>query len=436
MARSGGEGLLSSDGDAAWSGRYRQTGASALYLHVPFCVSKCAYCDFPSWATRHGDPLMASYVETLEGQLSELRDLGLLSDVGCAYLGGGTPSLLGADLLGRLVACVWESCPDVEEFSCAANPESLSDQVLDALVASGASRVSVGVQSLCDAELRELGRVHTADQALDRLRAALGRGLDVSADLMCAIPLQTDQSWLESLDGLVRTGIGHVSVYPLTIEEGTALDRRVGDEDLAWNDPDVQASRMGMAERVLGEAGFSRYEVASYAMPGKACRHNQTYWTGQPYLGLGTGASGMLTTLGYVALGEICNQLPPAPAGTERVRLSVTSSRQEIACGRGLRDLAFDLEFLTWRQALAEDLMLGARLSAGVDAGLLALAGDAFGPALDACLGEVEGRGLARMTEEGRLAPTEKGWLLGNELYGLLWGLASDDGEVKSGRSL
>lgn len=410
-----------------WAERYHRRGVDALYLHVPFCESTCAYCDFASWTTPAGDPLMGAYAQALQAQLVGLGELGLMDDVRAAYIGGGTPSWLGADALGSLVTCVRECCPALVELSVEANPDSLSDEVLASLVRAGATRVSVGVQSLDDRELRALGRIHTARQAHERVGAAVATGLDVSCDLMCAIPHQTDESWRESLEGVLGLGVGHVSVYPLAIEEGTALARRVGAGEPVWNDPSVQASRMGQASRVLSAAGLARYEVASYARPRRACAHNRTYWTGRPYLGLGTSAASMLTREGYEVLRVRCPQLPDVPVGAVRARLTVTTGRREIALHGARAALAFDVEFLSEGQACAEDLMLGARLSSGMAPALVRAAEEAFGAAWANVRGMALGRGLVRVASDGALVPTEAGWLLGNELYGLMWGLADGD---------
>jgi len=415
-----------------WALRYGLVGPRALYLHLPFCVSKCAYCDFPSWATRRGDPLMAGYARALARQVEALSRKGLLAACETAYLGGGTPSLLGPDALPPLVEKVASCSGLMGELTFEANPESLAEGLAAGAREAGATRVSLGVQSLDDGELACLGRAHDAREARRAVGLALSSGLSTSLDLMCAIPRQTDESWGRTLSAAVDLGVGHVSVYPLQIEEGTALERRLGDSDPAWNDPDVQADRMSQAERALTAAGLSRYEVASYARPGRACRHNLAYWQGLPYLGLGTGAASMVTRGGYRALRDLCPRLPGLARQTARVRLRVLAGRSEVASGAtmpdgGLSDLDFEVEELTFRQALAEDLMLGARLAAGVDAGLLALSGQAFGDALSACLEEVQERGLALQATDGNLRPTERGWLLGNELYGALWGLASED---------
>lgn len=406
-----------------WETRLARVSAYALYLHIPFCAQKCAYCDFASSATRRNDPLMVAYAGALGRQVEEAQELGLLEGLETAYVGGGTPSLLGADTLVALVGRVSSLVPS--ELSCEANPDSLSDEVLGALVDGGATRVSIGVQSLADGELALLGRLHDAATAKDRVRAAVASGLDVSCDLMCATPGQTDASWAHTLNEFLMLGARHVSVYPLMIEEGTPFDARYGDEDCAWNSDEVQAGRMQKAQELLEGKGFNRYEVASYAFDKKTCKHNIAYWTAQPYLGLGTKASSMLTLECYLRVQGSCPNLPQAPAGTSRVRLTVMNSAQEIADAPGLRNLRFSAEFLTPAQAAAEDLMLGARLSRGLDPGLVEHARVLL-PELDDCLSNLVRDGFLATVGE-RYVPTQQGWLLGNELYGRLWDLAPGD---------
>ena len=408
-----------------WEARLHEPSASALYLHIPFCVRKCAYCDFSSCAIAREDPLMDAYRAALELQLREVEAVGLLEGCETAYVGGGTPTMLGTGL-GELVGRIRDVAP-VTELTCEANPDSLSDEVIDAVRTAGATRLSVGVQSLDDGELGLLGRIHTASEARGRVKAAVSSGLSVSCDLMCAIPGQTRASWNRTLSEAVSLGVGHVSVYPLMIEEGTALAARVGDDTPAWNDEDVEAERMVQAQSVLEGAGFSRYEVASYARQGEECRHNIAYWTGRTYLGLGTSAASMFSVEAYSRLLEICPQLPPIPEGCLRVRLTCTSSPRSIALGPELKKMSYDLEFLTIKQALAEDLMLGARLSFGLSEALVASSRRSIGREVDVT--------LRRLVDEGfldeSLAPTRQGWLLGNELYGRLWELGGT-GNVRS----
>lgn len=407
--------------ELAWTDRRHAPGADALYLHLPFCVSKCAYCDFASWETARGDPTMVSYAASLAALVDEVVGLGLLGECGTAYLGGGTPTLLGPDLVGLVGQLSSEL--SLFELSCEANPESLSAPLARDLAAAGATRVSVGVQSLDDTELAALGRAHDAHAALLALDAAMSAGLDVSCDLMCATPLQTDGTWARTLAAVTACGLGHVSVYPLGIEEGTPLSRRLGGEGPAWNSEDVQAERMLAAERALGGAGLARYEVASYARRGRACRHNVAYWTGRPYLGLGTGASSMLAPEGYLRLSEASLRLPALPEGCVRVRLTCTSSVRQVIEAGGLAGLGFDLEFLDGRQAAAEDLMLSSRLAHGLAPTLVRRASEDLGDGeLRSVLGSLQADGLL----DGRLSPTRRGWLLGNELYGRLWDLAGD----------
>ena len=420
-------GSLDRELGVAWLSRLHQDCAQALYVHLPFCVRKCAYCDFASWETSKGEPLIEQYVRALEERVTEASEVGLLPRCTTAYVGGGTPTMLGASLLGGLVRTLRGACPDLSELTCEANPDSLSDEVLEALRDAGATRLSIGVQSLVDEELEALGRLHDAAAAVDRVSAAVSGGLDVSADLMCATPRQTKASWQHTLEAVLSLGVGHVSVYPLQIEDGTPLARMVGEEDPLWNAPEVQASRMDQARGVLEAAGFSRYEVASYALPGKACVHNQAYWTALPYLGIGTGASSMLTREGYARLRTLCARLPELPDRIERVRLTMTSSRDEFARASGFDGLSYDIEYLDAGQAAAEDLMLGMRMSSGVNPGLLEHAKLVLGERqVDDAITKVVGRGLAAW-EHGKLVPTHDGWLLGNELYGEFWGLAVGD---------
>ena len=408
-----------------WDARLSRASAYSLYIHVPFCARKCAYCDFASWPTKREDPLMRTYAEALVKQVGEAEAIGLLDGVATGYVGGGTPSLLGADALGVLVGA--SSSLGMRELSCEANPDSLDDAVLDSLVSNGATRVSIGVQSLVDSELKTLGRLHDASLAMERVRSAVSSGLDVSCDLMCATPGQTDESWHDTLDAFLCLGAGHVSVYPLMIEEGTALDRAYGDSDCSWNSDDVQAKRMEKAQVRLEGNEFNRYEVASYAKSGKRCEHNIAYWTGEPYLGLGTQASSMLTLKGYLRLCRVCKSLPTPPRDTARVRLKVLNARDEIARDPSLASLRFDIEFLTEAEAAAEDLMLGARIVDGLEPDLVEHAREVIGkPRVDDCLDGLLRRGLLRV-RHGRLAPTHDGWLLGNELYGELWDLSPDE---------
>ena len=397
--------------------------ARALYLHVPFCVRRCRYCDFSTAATRRGDALMPRYGAALERLVGEARGLGLIDELETAYVGGGTPTMLGAEALASLVRGVGAT----SELSFEANPESLTDEMLAAAREAGSTRVSIGVQSFNDQELRGLGRVHDAGLARDRVAAAVASGLRVSLDLMCGIPHQTRQSWERSLAEAVALGVGHVSCYPLMIEPGTPMERMCETGELPWPSDDTEADDMEAAERVLGAAGLARYEVASYARPGERCRHNVAYWTGVEYLGLGTAAASMLGLVSYERLRRAVPSLPAPSSGTERLRLTVTSGARDVAGASSLAGLAFDVEQLSAREAACEDLMLAARMTDGISPELIACVRSLVGDGrVDDTVSGLLDKGLLAEGAGGLLVPTHSGWLLGNELYGPLWDLAHD----------
>lgn len=266
----------------------------ALYLHIPFCRAKCLYCDFDSRALTGCalEEAIGAYCEGLSAQMDAHGNAGELSEVETVYVGGGTPSLLGGRLVG-LVDLVRSYCEPVE-FTCEANPESFTLDLAQALRAAGVTRISLGVQSLNASELKAIGRIHSAEQAMLAVAQAKAAGFSTSCDVMCGLPGQTLDTFAETLRSLVTLNPDHVSVYPLQLEEGTPLARMEEAGDVEVPDEDFQAQCMDLAAEVLEEAGYERYEVASYAKPGHRCRHNIAYWTGKPYLGLGRSAASML----------------------------------------------------------------------------------------------------------------------------------------------
>lgn len=394
----------------------------ALYLHIPFCRSKCVYCDFDSRVvcSAQFERQAHVYVESVISRLQAFGKIGALEHIDTVYIGGGTPTLLG-ELLVKLVDTVMDWCRP-QEFTCEANPESFSRELAGSLREHGVTRISLGVQSFDDRELKRLGRIHSAAVAEEAIRRAISLGFDVSADLMCGIPLQTDESWKASLSHLVSCGPDHVSVYPLTIEEGTVLDAMAQKDPALEPDEDFQASCMQFARDYLHDHGFDRYEVASYAKKGKRCRHNIAYWTGVSYLGIGRSASSMLARSEYESLSSFFPGVRVDDASA-RIRLTQLDNRGE----------RFDLDALSAQEAAAEDLMLACRMTDGISERLLRTASDVI-PEIDvsrACDRAVN-MGLARWTHVGmgnndrnrRLVPTDSGWLEGNVLFELLWDLA------------
>ncbi len=404
----------------------------ALYLHIPFCQSKCAYCDFDSVAACSLDDARAAqacYLDRLTNRVDAFGTAGLLDGVRTVYIGGGTPSLLGMRLV-ELVRSVMQWCAP-EEFTCEANPESFTSSLALQLARAGVTRISLGVQSLQEEELKAVGRIHSATQALDAICYAKDAGLDVSCDLMCGLPLQTQDSWAKSVTGLIEAGPCHVSIYPLTVEDGTPLALKVDSGRLVLPDEDEQADEMELARRFLVEAGFAPYEVASYALPGHACRHNIAYWTGIEYLGLGRSAASMLSRDTFRMSSSLFSDLAPLD-GAARIRVLQTDDAAST----------FEIEQLGIREAMSEDLMLACRMTRGIPQELLLRASAVFGKQIvaDTCARAIE-LGLATWEAPegenyvdassggvdlfpGALAPTQQGWLEGNDLFGLFWNLA------------
>ena len=407
---------------------------TALYVHVPFCAQKCRYCDFDSrsFAPCNMSVALDTYFEQLYARLDAFGDAGALAQIRTVYVGGGTPSLAGERLV-ELARRISAWCRPVE-FTCEANPESLTAELAAALAKVGVTRVSLGVQTLDNTELTAIGRIHDADRALAAIATVKTAGLDVSCDLMCGLPGQTAASWKRTLDGVLVAAPHHVSVYPLTLEEATPLYLMACRDESLEPDEDFQAACMDMARELLGAAGYHPYEVASYALDGHECAHNIAYWTGRGYLGLGRSAAGMLDAEDFDRLAGLFPGVS-SRGDAHRVRLV---QRDDDAT-------AFEAEHLSQREAAAEDLMLACRMTRGVDSDLLVRASrvipaDELAAACDRAL-EL---GLATWVPEhgdthagpiasvdviagcscARLAPTHLGWLDGNVLFELFWDLA------------
>ena len=363
----------------------------ALYLHVPFCVKRCGYCDFATRAVPRDDARIDGYVERVVLELRKASKSGELADLDTAYIGGGTPTHIGPARLSSLLYALSVSADLTREgfeLSMEANPESLDARLVRDVWALGVNRLSIGVQSFDDEVLRVLGRAHDADGARRAIETAHERFENVSVDLMCGIPGQNDDTFAASVEEAVRLGVTHVSVYPLAIEAHTPFDQLVLAGEMDEPDDDAQAAQMERASDLLEAAGFHRYEVASYARPGFECRHNIAYWTGVPYLGIGDSAATMTQN-------------------AER--------RMRVTDGEVTDDL-------NRPQMEAEDLMLGMRLADGLPDARIEGA-RSFLPGLDDALRDLVAAGYL-VQEGGRWRPTRQGWLCGNDLFSRLFDLA------------
>jgi oxygen-independent coproporphyrinogen-3 oxidase len=264
----------------------------SLYVHVPFCERKCAYCDFASWADRgQEEPL---WLDRIEREL-ELRGSQATGPLSSVFLGGGTPSALSEEGLERLCRAVLDNfrLEASAEWSMEANPVSLTPGKLDVARSLGVNRVSLGVQSFEPALLSRMGRAHGADQAREALDLVAASGLRWSADLIFALPGQTLEQFLSSLETLLSWSPSHVSFYGLTLEPGTDFWKEHEAGKLSEAHEDLYADMYCRGVQRLADAGIRRYEVSNFAMPAEECRHNEAYWeTRSTWLAAGNAAHG------------------------------------------------------------------------------------------------------------------------------------------------
>ena len=387
--------------------------ALGIYIAVPFCRSKCTYCNFASGvypASEH-----ARYVERV---IADVRSAGAWAAqmgvevpqrVDSVYLGGGTPSLLAPELMERLFAALRAEF-DVDggaEITVECAPAQLAEETLEALVAAGVNRVSLGVQSFVDAEAHASGRLHTraaVEADLARLRAAGIRNLNV--DLIAGLAGQTMESWRCSLDALLASAVPHASVYMLEVDEDSRLGRELlagGMRYKAGLVPDEEAIAAMYEEAIatLGAAGLAQYEISNFSRSGCASRHNLRYWKRRPYLGVGVDASSMLRAL--PESGD--TKMPPV------LRSTTTDSLAEYLAGATVAETAW----LSEHQQLEEAWFLGLRLNCGVEIAALEreFGAERVAPALAVArqlvedgLLEGDGRGFW-LTSRGRLLSNE-----------------------------
>ena len=271
-----------------------------VYIHVPFCATRCGYCDFNTYTPGELDGANP------DGWLAAMRaELRLAADrigpqlLDTVFVGGGTPSLLGTQRLAGVLDAVRDSFALAEdaEVTTEANPESTSPELFGGLLAAGYTRVSLGMQSVSQHVLSVLDRVHSPGRALAAAREAQAAGFEhINLDLIYGTPGERDDDLKRSIDAAVDAGVDHVSAYALVVEDGTALARRVRRGEIAAPDDDVLAHRYELLDARLADAGFCWYEVSNWSRPGGQCRHNLGYWNGGEWWGAGPGAHGHLGT--------------------------------------------------------------------------------------------------------------------------------------------
>jgi len=403
---------------------------AALYVHVPFCRARCAYCDFNTYTGL--ESLMPAYVAAVCREIKAAGEQWGRLTIPTVYFGGGTPSLLPSDLLSKLLHALrftFHASQDAE-ITLEANPGTVNPEKLSDLQKLGVNRLSLGVQSAHDDELRLLGRIHTWAQAVETVEAAQTAGFDnLNLDFILGLPGQTLARWQETLEAALRLEPEHLSLYALSVEEGTPLERQIARGELRAPDEDLAAEMYELAEEVLAEAGFFHYEISNWARKNDkcqtsndtsqgwwpkpetcnpqlevvseeislcVCRHNLTYWRNEPWLGVGAGAHSWLDGHRWA---------------------NVRHPREYIAALEQGNAPVAEVETIDRRLEMRETMMLGLRLAEGVDdtrfrarfgVGLETAFGKELAQLQDPRLLEWGGH-VARLTARGRL--------LGNQVF-------------------
>ena len=327
----------------------------AIYVHIPFCKQKCLYCDFASYAC-FGEREMRTYTDALCHEIEvRAEEATNVASGATIYFGGGTPSVLPTDCLERIVSML-KSCgfwQKPAEATIEVNPGTADVNKLKRLREAGFDRISFGVQSLQDKELRAIGRIHNAEEALIAIDMARTAGFRrISCDLIYGLPGQSLASLKDTICRLTKTGIEHMSVYGLIVEEGTPLERLVNSGQMVLPDEDIAADMYELVQRLLAEAGFERYEISNYANNGQYSRHNTVCWQYHPYIAFGAAACGMEKALRRTAASTVPEYIAAA---------------QALTSGNWRTSELYTSESLTLQQQLEEFMFMGLRRAAGAD---------------------------------------------------------------------
>ncbi len=383
-------------------------GTLSLYIHIPFCHTKCHYCDFNSYAGLLGwrEPYVDGLVREIAWAGNLTRRSGLAGrptdqpwPCRTIFFGGGTPSLLTAEQVAEILDAARQGFDVLEdaEITLEANPGTLEEAHLLALRAAGVNRLSMGAQSFDAGLLRWMGRIHSPEEIESAFQAARRAGFEnINLDFIFGIPHQTLEQWEMTLERALALAPDHLSLYSLMIEEGTPLYRWVEEGRVRPADEDLTAEMYLLAQRKLGEAGYEQYEISNWARPGKACQHNLTYWRNLPYLGVGAGAHSCF--------------------GGRRFS-TARAIRKYLECVKRDGHAVVDSEEISQELEMAETAMLALRLNEGLSLSLFERRyGITFDQAFGKRLGPVEAAGLLERVN-GWIRLSERGRLLGNEVF-------------------
>lgn len=317
-----------------------------LYIHIPFCVKKCAYCDFLSW--KGSDEEREAYVQALEKEISSYSEFAKDYRVSTVFFGGGTPSVLEGEQTERILKKIRDTfrVEKDAEITLEMNPGTAQKEKLLLYRELGINRLSIGLQSVKNENLKLLGRIHTYGDFLDSYRMAREAGFDnISADLISSLPGQTLEEWKEELEILQETPLEHISVYQLIVEKGTEFYEKYGEHEELLPDEETSREIYLWTGKYLKEHGFEQYEISNYARPSRKSRHNLRYWERKDYLGLGLGAASMV----------------------HNIRMSNTRDWEKYMEGsQNPKRLREEVEFLEEPRQMEEFMFLGLRKTEGV----------------------------------------------------------------------
>ena len=366
--------------------------AFGVYVHWPFCLSKCPYCDFNSHV-RHAAVDETRFLRAFQREIETTAARVPGRTVSSIFLGGGTPSLMQAETVGAILNAIgkhWTVTPGVE-VTLEANPTSVEARRFRGYRAAGVTRVSLGVQALDDAALKELGRLHNAQEALDAVKIARTVFERYSFDLIYARPRQTPQAWAEELKRAIAEAAEHLSLYQLTIEPDTPFQTLHSLGKLTIPDDDTARALYDTTQSICDRAGLPAYEISNHARPGAECRHNLVYWRAQEYAGIGPGAHGRLDVDGR-----------RYATATEKRPESWLMRVESLGHGVVTDDM------LTREERADEFLLMGLRLAEGID---LARYHDVAGRPLDPTrIQELASHGLVESQRDGFLRVTPSGF--------------------------
>ena len=384
----------------------------SLYVHIPFCETKCPYCDFNTYAAI--EPLMPTYVAALKSEIALWGSLLDRPEVHTVFFGGGTPSYLPSEDIRHTMKAITTAfnLAPCAEVTLEANPGDFTADKLAAYLDCGINRLSIGVQSFDDDLLKTLGRRHDATDAVHAYRQAADAGFEnISIDLMYGLPYQNIQQWQSTLAQALELTPPHISMYCLTLEGGTPMERWVDQGSMPTPDADLAADMYLMAQDEMRPGGYRHYEISNWAQPGRRSQHNLTYWRNDPYLGVGPGAHSYLGDCRFSAI--------KSPREYIRRMQSVSPD----SCGEPMRAMISsvpvvdEIEQIDTPLEMAETMMMGLRLDEGIGiAGFKERFGEPPSHFYADTLDELERLELLH-TQEDALRLTHRGRMLGNEVF-------------------